>query len=135
MTKSLDQEAFGVFEDVLLEEITSENKYIQENINGFKTCHQMLEELRIHTGIETHTYSILDGVIGPDDSMQRGERNQGNIIKFTLDRFEAPTFTLDAFKQTEWTAENNEALLFWKLFILSFEYPGSFCSNLACISM
>lgn len=126
MTKSLSQEAFGVFEDVLLEEIVSENKSIQENINDFKTCQQMLEEVRICIGKETHAYSILDGVIGPDDSMQRGERNQGNIIKFTLDRFGAPTFTLDAFKKTEWTAENNEPLLFCKSSILSFEYAGSF---------
>lgn len=126
MTKSLGQKAFGVLEDVLLEEIVSENKSIQENINDLKTCQQMLEEVRICIGKETHTYSILDdGVIGPDESMQRDERNQGNIIKFTMDRFESPTITLDTFK----TTENDEPILFCKSSILSFEYPGSFCSE------
>ena len=71
MSESLGQEAFRVLEDVLVAEIASENKSIQENIDGLKGCQKMLDEVEMCIGDETHVYSILEGEIGPDEPVRR----------------------------------------------------------------
>lgn len=156
MTESLGREAFGVFEDVLLEEIASENKSIQEDINGLKMCQKMLEEVHVCIGKESHTFSILDGVIDTDEPLRRAGHNQGDVtlfdsnivmiglgrsnldqeerdtslgtvIKFHLDRFKVPTFTLDAFKTEEEIGPDGEPGC-WVSSVAALEYVGSFCA-------
>ncbi|GFH55694.1 predicted protein [Chaetoceros tenuissimus] len=122
MSKSFGQEAFRVFENVLVAEIASENMALRENIDGLKECRRFMDEVLICIGDEAHVYSILEGEIGPDEPVKRcglsddildlsnlaectssqrvvGEDTSlGTTIKFNLDRLEQPVFTLDVFK-------------------------------------
>ena len=92
MTQSPGQEASRILQNVLLAEIASENKSIQEKINDLEKCRKMLEEVHVCIGEEVYRLHILDGAIGPDKPMQQsGERSMsfGNVLTFTMDRFKS----------------------------------------------
>ena len=112
MSESLGQEAFRVLEDVLVAEIASENKSIQENIDGLKGCQKMLDEVDISIGDETHVYSILEGEIGPDEPVRRcgykdvqEQENRISIASVQVQRngstFDLPTGTTNTTKQND----------------------------------
>ncbi|GFH61938.1 predicted protein [Chaetoceros tenuissimus] len=85
MTKSQGQVALSVLEDVLVAEISSENRSIQEHINNLKTCQEMLEKVDICIGKKCRTYSIVDGKISHDES---------HVLKFTIDHIENDLFKI-----------------------------------------